>query len=367
VKPNIHATGHFATIVLVALSASGCGVVHEMRPQAEPTCGPDGHGTLVGWAVPDRQADRSELASWCLAVGPPMFEAEPGQVDIARGGDRRIDVVSWNIYGRAGDVPQFLRETVGFDCDRQTGARHFVLLVQEGVRRSRGVPGGVAGTEVAIALDPASQVRPLDIIESAQACGLAYFYVPSMGNGDADHATGREDRGNAILSTMPLSDPLAIELPHEVQRRVAVTATVAPPAGGSIRAVSLHLDTFPGIARALTTGGASRERQTLGLLQAVGLGGPVTDLDLEGVTIVAGGDLNTWSEGQESIEHLLDAFPDSPAPDGKPTRSGFPTDHIFVRTGADSPLLALADSYERIDERYGSDHHPRVLSLTDAR
>ena len=35
-----------------------------------------------------------------------------------------------------------------------------------------------------------------------------------------------EDRGNAILSTEPLADLTAIELPFEQQRRVAVAATL---------------------------------------------------------------------------------------------------------------------------------------------
>ena len=37
------------------------------------------------------------------------------------------------------------------------------------------------------------------------------------------------DRGSAILSTLPLSEPIAVELPGERQRRVAIIATIALP------------------------------------------------------------------------------------------------------------------------------------------
>ena len=48
------------------------------------------------------------------------------------------------------------------------------------------------------------------------------LYVPSMRNG----AELLEDRGNAIISTEPLLDPLALELPLERQRRVAISTAI---------------------------------------------------------------------------------------------------------------------------------------------
>ena len=63
----------------------------------------------------------------------------------------------------------------------------------------------------------------IDIVEAAGRLGLSLVYVPSMRNGsDTD-----EDRGNAILSTEPLSDVAAVELPFERQRRVAIDAAVS--------------------------------------------------------------------------------------------------------------------------------------------
>ena len=51
------------------------------------------------------------------------------------------------------------------------------------------------------------------------------LYAPSMRNGES--AGGGEDRGNAIVSTLPLADPTVIELPLERQRRVVVAASIA--------------------------------------------------------------------------------------------------------------------------------------------
>ena len=65
-----------------------------------------------------------------------------------------------------------------------------------------------------------------------------------MRNGPATNASEREDRGNAILSTEPLRDVVAIELPFGRQRRVAIAATVVPRGSHAkpIRVVVLHFD-----------------------------------------------------------------------------------------------------------------------------
>jgi hypothetical protein len=46
--------------------------------------------------------------------------------------------------------------------------------------------------------------------------------VPSARNGPQTIAAEREDKGNAILSTLSLKDLIAIELPFEAGRKVAV-------------------------------------------------------------------------------------------------------------------------------------------------
>ena len=80
--------------------------------------------------------------------------------------------------------------------------------------------------------------------------GLWIVYVPSMRNGRGDET---EDRGSAILSTLPLSDAVAIELPWVHQRRVAVMVTVSSRLGNApwhARMVSVHLDDRPSRSRA---------------------------------------------------------------------------------------------------------------------
>ena len=53
-----------------------------------------------------------------------------------------------------------------------------------------------------------------------------------------------EDRGNAILSTLPLTEPVAVELPGERQRRVVIIAKAA-----SISLAVVHLDALGGTRR----------------------------------------------------------------------------------------------------------------------
>ena len=68
----------------------------------------------------------------------------------------------------------------------------------------------------------------MDVDDIAERFGLSVAYVPSMRNGPARDLVAREDRGNAILSTEPLVDVRAIELPFGKQRRVAITALIQP-------------------------------------------------------------------------------------------------------------------------------------------
>ena len=77
----------------------------------------------------------------------------------------------------------------------------------------------------------------MDVRDIAERFGLSVAYVPSMRNGPATRLDEREDRGNAILSTEPLIDVKAIELPFGKQRRVAVIS--AHPAARR-RACAIH-------------------------------------------------------------------------------------------------------------------------------
>jgi hypothetical protein len=351
-------------------------------PVAAPSCGPqNGRSEAIRWIHPARDGDVRSLSDWCASVGPPEYALIPeaSRIDVGAG-IPAITVVSWNVEGRAGDIPGFLREELGYDCDTRGGGQHFVVLVQEGVRRSVRVPK--VAPEYAAALGSAATNDRADFTEAARECGLSYLYVPSMRNGIEEHADGREDRGNAILASLPLTNLTAIELPFEGQRRVAVMASIeAPVSRDTISFVSLHLDTFAGVARALLTGASSKERQVLGLVNALGLDGPHGRGAGRSHTLLVAGDLNTWSERQTAVQRLVEYFPDSPPVDDQPTRGQFPTDHIFAILG-EPAALALggndatptirgltvdAESYELIADRHLSDHKPRLLRLTSPR
>ena len=96
-----------------------------------------------------------------------------------------------------------------------------------------------------IEVEPSSgfEIVPgLDALTFATNRQMYAAYVPSMRNGRKCDEEPREDRGNAIISTLPLSEVTAVELPFAQQRRVAVAATIRT-AGGVLHVMSVHLDT----------------------------------------------------------------------------------------------------------------------------
>jgi endonuclease/exonuclease/phosphatase family metal-dependent hydrolase len=192
----------------------------------------------------------------------------------------------------------------------------------------------------------------IDVAEAARGLGLHLFYAPSMPNGRAEGAGALpEDRGNAILSTLPLSDPAALELPFEVQRRVAVAATVrgvgADGAPWTLRLASGHLDTRSRWSRVLDSFGTGRARQA----DALGAW-------LEGESVLLGADLNTWSLGalENAVDILYGRFPGS-VRGREPTYSaagllGRRLDHLLYRIPRGTVEV------QRVASRYGSDHNP---------
>ena len=62
--------------------------------------------------------------------------------------------------------------------------------------------------------------QPVDVVAFAREAGLSLFYLPSMRNG-LGAEDGKEDRGNAILSTLPLTELRALELPFVRQRALS--------------------------------------------------------------------------------------------------------------------------------------------------
>jgi endonuclease/exonuclease/phosphatase family metal-dependent hydrolase len=319
------------------------------------------------WYVPEGEGDNERLERWCVTVGPEVVRERPAArfPGLEAGGDLRV--FSWNVAAGGGDLVGFLTREAGLSCDGRhselsAGSSPFVLLVQEAFRRSPAIPETAddAVIQRAAAEEERSGERP-DIVEVAGRCGLSLAYGAAGRNGPADSGEMREDRGVAILSTLPLREVFFVELPFEAARRVAVGATIGEPFDASVRVVSAHLTSAAPPVRTVMTGNGSRLRQSLALAEALqqlcdpadGDGDPAS-CDL---SVLLGGDLNTWSDHESSLLHLREWFTDSPPPLEEPTRGSFPTDHILFRQGPGSTPRLLDSTYVRLADRYHSDHH----------
>jgi endonuclease/exonuclease/phosphatase family metal-dependent hydrolase len=226
-----------------------------------------------------------------------------------------------------------------------------LVLVQEAYRSDPTLPSvasGPAGRVLTAQLGPQE-----DVVETARAQGMNLRYAPSMRNGVLP-----SDRGNAILSTLPLIDTHAIELPLVLQRRVAVSSELSL-GSRRLRVVSAHLDPRgPPGHRWLGTSG--RERQARHLISSIPDG-----------TVVLGADLNL---GRGRYERAWRALTDAgytfgvppSTPSWRHTFHALPRlvlDYLLVRDG--SGLIRQARVH-RLDEHpqdrgprvFGSDHHP---------
>lgn len=299
----------------------------------------------MSWFAPAAPGERKVLARWSAGVGPPVVrEAREPHEPAADS----LVIVSWNIALGAGDVTRALRDV----RSAHPGA-HVVLLLQEAFRDGPEVPHSDAGRMLfAGKLGGASRDR-LEIEAIAGRERLHLYYVPSMRNGPP--VVSDEDRGNAILSTLPLSDFTAIELPFERQRRVAVAATVSGRAPGGrpwrLRVVSSHLDNMVGARRGWILGSEfARIRQARAIVEHL----------RHEPAVVLGGDFNTWfGFHEQTTSEIARAFPATDLHDRRPTFAGLlRLDHLFFR---------LPDGWEgqvrRASDRYGSDHYPLVARI----
>lgn len=300
-------------------------------------------------------ADQLHLNEWCETVGPAVFRPSPAEArprravtPALRGRPDSLVVVSWNVRVGGGDIPGFVRD---LRAGRLTAGRpvvDFVLLLQEAYRAGNDIPGGVRiGVPDRIAPLPPSG-RRIDIVHVAEELGLALLYVPSMRNGLSSTGPPFEDRGNAILSTLPLTGPSAIELPFERQRRVAISALVRD-AVPQLRVVSAHLDNRSRFIRLPASMGIGRLRQAEALVAGVPRDHP----------LILGGDMNTWGPTwtEHTIPFMKRELPDSPPGTGQPTY----IKPIWARR-IDYLFADLPDRwrlhYTRVDSTYGSDHYP---------
>jgi endonuclease/exonuclease/phosphatase family metal-dependent hydrolase len=333
-------------LALSVLPVNGCvGNYTLARQSAVPL--PPPLDIPVLWSGPTANRDIADLGRWRRSVGPPVV-VRSSSTAVA---SDRVIVVNWNIHVGGGDIARLfadLRRDAGVDVP-------IVFLLQEAYRDGPEVPHVLDG-----AASFASLIRGLgptggrEEIESVAAgLGLHAYYVPSMRNGGP--LTSAEDRGNAILSTLPLTDLEAIELPFERQRRVAVAATVnGVTSGGApwrMRVVSAHLDTMSGARRLWIAGSElARTRQTRGLLSALPNDAP----------LVLGADMNTlFGFRDNAYLEAARAFPGTRVTDRRATFNGlFRLDHLFFRLPE-----GWTGSFRRAERNYGSDHYPLVGAI----
>jgi endonuclease/exonuclease/phosphatase family metal-dependent hydrolase len=295
---------------------------------------------------------RDRLEAWRANVGDPVaLDLAP----VAEAGvGTTLAVLSWNLWIGRGRLDQVIGRL------RDATDAPLVVLVQEAFRADATVPVRAAGRRTRRAAGGfAPRVRARsDIVELAHALQLNLRYVPSMRNG-----LSRSDRGNAILSDLPLGDARAFELPLVLQRRVAVAGAVGL-ADGPLHVVSAHLDPR-GPPGAAWLGGAGRAAQTAYLLDQVA-----------GDLVVLGADLNLGRGRRERSWRLLQ---DADFTTGVPpvawgwrhTFHAMPRlvlDYLLVRDRARRVARARV---ERMDEHpqdrgpavFGSDHHPLLAHI----
>jgi endonuclease/exonuclease/phosphatase family metal-dependent hydrolase len=320
------------------------------QPQPAPPAMSSPRGTCAGpgnvrWHSLAPAAEREPLDRWCNSVGPPLAtpaQAPPVPIET-------LVIASWNVHAGNGDVEAFLEEVAALpDVRAPFGV---VLLLQEVVRASVEVPA-----EYPDRMRPPGAIRARrtrqDVGALHERLALHTIYVPSMRNGRVFLTDAREDRGNAILSTFPLEDARAIELPFGRQRHVAVSARVAVPGVPPLRVMSVHLD---------PSGHRTEE--------AVALAGYVKELPSD-EALVIGGDLNTWfGRREDALEALAAAVPEEDCGRVKtntwPWRLQWPfgwwrgrLDYVFSNLPAD-----VMRSCQTVPKQFGSDHRPVVMTI----
>ena len=284
---------------------------------------------------------REPLDLWCHSVGRPVLESHvPVANDIAG-----MRILSWNVNVGAGRLeallPRLLEEAA-------TDGLGLTVLLQETFRTGDAVPELYpAALQVPKAIRPR---RPtMDVHDVARQFGLSVAYVPSMRNGPATGLSEREDRGNAILSTEPLLDVSAIELPFGKQRRVAVTALIGPRAH-AIRVVSTHLDTNGDRA---AQADALSERLT-----------SFTDAPL-----FVGGDLNARGGLRDNaVLAIAKRLPMASCGTGRTNRWPMRLDVLFPIGRLDylftgTSVNTLVRSCETLPDAYDSDHLPLLMTV----
>lgn len=311
------------------------------------TCSARDTSSTIEWQI-SRVSDAGELSRWCRAVGGPVFVDAPVAAEAPLPSLDELVMVSWNAHLAEGELGDLIGRLRSGALTGGHPVAHFVLLVQELYRRGD-VPEFDRRDRSAFAIRSRDPESP-DIDDHAASLGLSILYVPSMRNG----AELREDRGNAIISTEPLFDPFAVELPLARQRRVALGAAVQVRTSQGpkrLEVMDAHLDpvSSPKTLWVFKNPRAAQVRAILDVLDAPRYAGD------EVAGIVLGGDFNTVRSGAgEDAYHLARAWSSSLASeDARKTHLMGRLDYLFFRSDA-----GWKASTRRLDERFGSDHFP---------
>jgi hypothetical protein len=247
--------------------------------------------------------------------------------------------VSWNVHVGSGDIRSFVNDLrAGTHTDGRR-FQHYVLLLQEAVR-TEAVPAFASGASGAKRIAPHDPVPPIDIVRVSEELGASLIYVPSMRNGSSA-ADPAEDRGSAIVSTLPMQVPMAIELSGERQRRVVISAQI-----GSFSVAVVHLDALGGSRRLRLFWTPWMRDVQVRTTASVLPSGP----------LVVGADLNTWHGRDElAARHLAQLFRATPLSVDRHGLGLRVLDYMFFRAGTNQRAR-----YRQVANRYGSDHRPLV-------
>jgi len=320
---------------------------------------------VIVWKNQANDDDYDNLLSWCQAVGSPVF-VKPSETEKNLTIDR-LTLVSWNVHVGSGDLDQFINDLQKGHLTDGEPVEHFVMLLQEAYRQDSSVPFNIppyanVGNNIHVTTPKGLRV---DIIAIARKHGLGLFYVPSMRNGRQENVNVPEDRGNAILSTIPISRPIAVELPLERQRRTAIAANIAgittSNTSWKIQLINVHLENRTRGLMFFRSFSIARLNQITALLKI---------LPEEKIAVMAG-DFNTWfrETREPTIKHVENFFNRlgiaSKCDNPKIPRKRYPlfpdrlVDYLFFRI----PKNYHIERYY-INDYYGSDHYPLITKIS---
>jgi endonuclease/exonuclease/phosphatase family metal-dependent hydrolase len=342
-------------IGLVGLAlAAGCAspVRMAVAPGPYASCraiAPASRDVRVAWIGPRDERERRALDARCAQVGLPILPVPSVDPPVAR----RVLVATWNMHDGRGDVLSLVG-ALRRGSDAVPAPDAVVVLLQEVVRS---LPASGAGAAI-----DSSPAGVKDIPSVLRRLGWHLAYLPGKRNRLRPDGAAGADRGVAILSSLPLTNLEAIELPLERQRRVALSAIVVGRGEDGrpwqLRVVSVHLENRAGARRVWMRAGASRTRQTEALLEALAL----SPAGAHGAALATnvGGDFNVWLGPREHaltlLRERLGAFPDE---DTRPTMdNGWRLDYLFPHL-----LPSLPATHRRLNSTFGSDHFPVVAAL----